>query len=934
MIAGCAGFFSVIGIGDLFEGNAPWIKSAVIVMAASLEVGKLVAASFLYRYWKKSSVGLRAYLFAAVLVLMGITSFGIYGFLSKAFRDNDLKVDTLRNALAVPEGEIALLDQQATIFRNDIAGQQQKVTGHEKKIATHQGNISSFESKVAEKEQRIQVLEEQVEVLRKQTPSAVPANEKQIADERTRLLGLISQIRSQIDDRENSKLQHIQASNKEIANYQKQTLLANERLVALDKTVQILTDKGPGGILKNNYVKKGEELRLQQKPERDAMRGHIAKINENIKISRDRLQENLSRVDVRINDLENEIVQYNTAIGELANKAKTLDIEAKDQHKSKIDFVLGEITGVENEIRGLKGEIQTQYAEIRKEEDLILKAEYVMQDATTGILKTETGKRKPKGDIQVIFSEIDQTEIGAFKFIARAFFEDSIEAAQVAGGNTALWEAEKKAMDSVVKWFILVIVLVFDPLAVTLVVAFNVALLKDGVEKKEFWKFVIRPVMAIFTIGLILFGFIYVRNSGLPADGSSEDRMMVADEISDPDSSPTALDKFRQALFPAQKKASNPSSNTLVTAPLLRRIPGDAVFVMTFRSFDKVLDSVEFVDLLSHGLSSSIAPNLSRELKEICANPAGYGVAREQPAYFFSKFPPGDTPKGPGSLATYPASGILFSIERPGALEVQLADTLLGTIGGRWRVEIESGFKAFYHRDRRLAVAFDESALAIFEDPLGQLGDAGLRDEINNLFTGKSSSMATSKTFVQHAQDRYHLGLWFDGTAFFREMNRDAAGSPLYGRLRKFLDFQSTYQITFDKGVAMFDGKYFYRENRLSDSGILSLRSALQDIRPGDASTAQDQLMLLCVEKLDYTSFCQILEKPEPAQNKFVKLLGAKDAMDGIVFSRNIETPTEGRFSLTMELKEKNRSSLSAISELIKKSINTEVTSVDSQGSN
>ena len=183
-------------------------------------------------------------------------------------------------------------------------------------------------------------------------------------------------------------------------------------------------------------------------------------------------------------------------------------------------------------------------------------------------------------------------------------------------------------------------------------------------------------------------------------------------------------------------------------------------------------------------------------------------------------------------------------MERSGALEVKLASTLLGAIGGRWRVEIENGFKAFYHRDRRLAVAFDEGALAIFEDPLGQLGDAGLREEIKNLFSSKAPSLSTSKTFALHAQDRYHLGLWFDGTAFFREMNRDAAGSPLYGRLRKFLDFQSTYQITFDKGYAMVDG-YHYREDRLSDAGILSLRSALQDIRPGDASTAQDQLMLL-----------------------------------------------------------------------------------------
>ena len=927
MIAGCAGFFSVIGIGDLFEGNAPWIKTAVIVMASSLEIGKLVAASFLYRYWKKCSIGLRTYLFSAVLVLMAITSFGIYGFLSKAFRDNDLKVDTLRSNLAVPQGEIALLQQQADIFGKDIEGQNQKILSHNEKISEFKGRVDSLEARVVEREEKIRTLEGQVESLRSATPDAVPANEKQISAERTRLQALISEIRKQIDDRESAKLPFIQASNEEISNYQKQALLANERLVELDNAVKILTNKGPGGFLKNDYVKKGEELRLQQKPERDALRDHISKINNSVKISRDRLQQNLSRIDERINELENDIATHNASIGRLADKAKTLDDAAQKQHKLKIDGVLAVITGIETEIRDLKGESQTVHAEIRKQEDLILKAEYSIQDADAGILKAETGKRKPEADIQAILREIDHTEIGAFKFIARAFFEEQIQAARETGDAATLWAAEKKAMDSVVKWFILVIVMVFDPLAVTLVVAFNMALLRDGVEKKDFWKMVVRPVMAVSIIFLLLVGFIYFRDGSLPTVQTVAET--TGSEVSN-DESASTLDKFRQALFPGQNKNVETAA-TLASAPLHRRLPADSVFVMTFRSFDNVLDSVEFVNLLSQGLSSSIAPNLSRELKQICADPAGYGVAREQPAYFFSKFPPSDAPKGPGAMATYPASGILFSVERSGALEVKLASTLLGTIGGRWRVEIENGFKAFYHRDRRLAVAFDEGALAIFEDPLGQLGDAGLREEIKNLFSSKAPSLSTSKTFALHAQDRYHLGLWFDGTAFFREMNRDAAGSPLYGRLRKFLDFQSTYQITFDKGYAMVDGKYHYREDRLSDAGILSLRSALQDIRPGDASTAQDQLMLLCVEKLDYTSFCQILEAPEPKSNKFVKLLGAQAATDGLVFSRNLVSPTEGRFSLTLELKDKNRSSLTEISELISKSIQTEVTSIETE---
>ena len=93
-----------------------------------------------------------------------------------------------------------------------------------------------------------------------------------------------------------------------------------------------------------------------------------------------------------------------------------------------------------------------------------------------------------------------------------AFFEEQIQAARETGDAATLWAAEKEAMDSVVKWFIRLIVMVFDPLAVTLVVTFNMALLRDAVEKKEFWKMVVRPVMAVSIIFLLLVGFIYFRD--------------------------------------------------------------------------------------------------------------------------------------------------------------------------------------------------------------------------------------------------------------------------------------------------------------------------------------------------------------------------------------------------------------------------------------
>ena len=84
LLAGCAAFFSVKGIALLFAASF-W---SVAVMAGSLEIAKLVSASYLYRYWQEINKSLRKYMMIATILLMGITSLGIFGFLSDAFQRN------------------------------------------------------------------------------------------------------------------------------------------------------------------------------------------------------------------------------------------------------------------------------------------------------------------------------------------------------------------------------------------------------------------------------------------------------------------------------------------------------------------------------------------------------------------------------------------------------------------------------------------------------------------------------------------------------------------------------------------------------------------------------------------------------------------------------------------------------------------------------
>lgn len=79
-LAGVAAYFSIIGLTTIFPG----VFWSIVVMGTSLEVGKLITAVWLHRNWKTAGRLIKYYLAIAVIVLSGITSMGIFGFLSKS----------------------------------------------------------------------------------------------------------------------------------------------------------------------------------------------------------------------------------------------------------------------------------------------------------------------------------------------------------------------------------------------------------------------------------------------------------------------------------------------------------------------------------------------------------------------------------------------------------------------------------------------------------------------------------------------------------------------------------------------------------------------------------------------------------------------------------------------------------------------------------
>lgn len=100
-IALVAAFFSVYGIATLFAGA--FVLTAI--MASALEVGKLVTVTFLYRYWQKSKNFLKVYLSLAAVVLMLVTSLGIFGYLSSAYQKSALEYKASQEKIVLIEGQ-------------------------------------------------------------------------------------------------------------------------------------------------------------------------------------------------------------------------------------------------------------------------------------------------------------------------------------------------------------------------------------------------------------------------------------------------------------------------------------------------------------------------------------------------------------------------------------------------------------------------------------------------------------------------------------------------------------------------------------------------------------------------------------------------------------------------------------------------------------
>jgi hypothetical protein len=259
-VAGTAAFFSVWGISLLFAGAS----IAAMIMAGVLEAGKLVMTSFLYRYWERVPRLLRIYSTTAVITLVGITSLGIYGFLSDAYDDTRAKVEMHNNNIVQIQAENEHIKGEMESLKHSSDTVDTKST---ETIAGFQKIYDDF-----------------------------------VKDRRERQTSLSDRHKSDSETRQSRRQQLL------------------DRLAVLDKTRSEL-EASSGGLF-SSKKKKLAELATAQTPERTSISDSMKSIDDAEKIAVDSYDSQIKAIDAEI---EKEYGGFTDKVNSLRDESNKID---------------------------------------------------------------------------------------------------------------------------------------------------------------------------------------------------------------------------------------------------------------------------------------------------------------------------------------------------------------------------------------------------------------------------------------------------------------------------------------------------------------------------------------------------------------------------------------------------------------------------------
>ena len=394
-ISACGAYFSIVGLKLLFVGGGV----SIVVMGTALEVGKLITATFLKQKWDSIGWMMRSYMLAATLFLMGITSVGIYGYLTAGYTATSITVQGYEQQIEANNTKVIEIEKEIEVIK--------KADYNSDEIAAMDANRKKF---IEQKLQVVAQKNQQIENIRKSSNT----NQDASTD--------ISAAKQALEISKSS-------TDNDIARELEQIKLYNSRLEILDKEVQKWMEEGTGGLFKKSGLDKARTVKEGQAKER-------SDIDVQIKASQDRIEKLRQQY-------ASQVKEYNDRVAAIENRSKS--------QRNDID---SSIRKLEKENEDTMASIDAYNKESDNKVALLNSKKGELADAgKKKILEYQTSIQSLKNENTGLKEKIVHTDVGTFKFIANSF-------------NIPL--------DKAVNYFVFAIMLVFDPLAISLILAYNV----------------------------------------------------------------------------------------------------------------------------------------------------------------------------------------------------------------------------------------------------------------------------------------------------------------------------------------------------------------------------------------------------------------------------------------------------------------------------
>lgn len=361
-ISACGAYFSIIGLKMLFVGGG----ISIIVMGTALEVGKLITATFLKQKWNDINWMMKTYMTIATFFLMGITSIGIYGYLSAGYTATNIAVQGYEQQIEINNAKVAEYEKEIESIK--------KSEYNAEEISAVDTNRKKF---IEQKLQIIAQKNQQIDAIRKSANTTQDAS----AD--------ITAAKQALELSKSS-------TDADISRELEQIKLYNARLEILDKEVQKWMDEGTGGLFKKNGLDKARVVKEGQSKER-------GDIDSQIKASQDRIEKLRQQY-------ASQVKEYNDRVASIESRSKNQrgDIEASIKKLEK-----------ENEDTLASIDVYNKEAD-NKISTLNGKKDELAEAGKKKIIEYQTSIKDLKSENTATKEKIVHTDVGTFKFIANS----------------------------------------------------------------------------------------------------------------------------------------------------------------------------------------------------------------------------------------------------------------------------------------------------------------------------------------------------------------------------------------------------------------------------------------------------------------------------------------------------------------------------------